>query len=229
VYVYIHDPFPNQFNEFVAEMEWTLTPTLQEAHIVVFTGGADVDPQLYGDVRHYKTSISSARDAIDLDMFNYCVENDLFMVGICRGGQFLNVMLGGSMVQDVSGHATREGHDTYIIDPAGELLPHYKYKATSTHHQMMIPGAKASLYAAAQGIGHKFAKKLPQVNKQAVAWTVTDDAIDVLGYSLEPECVAYIEEGALCFQPHPEYDPGGDTVALFRECWERFLEEQEGV
>lgn len=228
MYVYIHDPFSNAFNEFVAAMGWTLAPTLKEAQIVVFTGGSDVDPQLYGEPKHHTTSVSPLRDGIDIDMYNYCQDNDLFMVGICRGGQFLNVMNGGKMIQDVEGHAVRGTHPTYIVDNGGEIIPQYKYNTTSTHHQMMIPSDEGIIYAAAQGIGGNFALQMPKTaNNQAVSWTRTNDVVNILGTSLEPECVAYPDSSALCFQPHPEYDPEGDTTKLFKECWERFLEEHE--
>lgn len=230
MYVYIHDPYPNSFSEFVAAMGWTLTPSLREANVVVFTGGSDIDPQLYGEPRHHTTTVSAARDAVDLDMFHYCQQNDMFMVGICRGGQFLNAMHGGSMIQDVSGHAISKGHTAYIVDEGGEILPHYRYNVTSTHHQMMVPGSEGVIYAAAQGVGHKFAKKVPPKHENmAASWTTTEDIVDITGSSLEPECIAYIEAGALCFQPHPEYDPEGDTTEMFKECWERFLSEQEPI
>ena len=53
------------------------------------------------------------------------------MAGICRGGQFLNVMNGGSMHQHIEGHT--QSH--YITLYSGREIP-----VSSTHHQMMIPG-----------------------------------------------------------------------------------------
>lgn len=230
MYVYVHSAYPNGFNEFIANMGWTLAPTLLDAQIVIFTGGADVNPKIYNEPRHYTTNYNDLRDATDADMYAYCVENNKYMVGICRGGQFLNVMSGGNMIQDVAGHAVGGTHKTHLVDSGGELLTAYGFEVTSTHHQMMVPGPGALLYAAAQGIGHKFAKKLkPTRNGIACSWTYTDDVQEIIGTSLEPECISYPEPGILCFQPHPEYDPEGDTTDLFKDCWERFLDDQEGI
>jgi len=54
------------------------------------------------------------------------------MVGICRGSQFLTVMSGGRLFQDVSGHAIMGTHLIKFKDGSSLGI-------TSTHHQMMNP------------------------------------------------------------------------------------------
>jgi putative glutamine amidotransferase len=69
---------------------------------LLLTGGADVDPALYGEARH--SSVEPAepgRDEFELALVRLAVERDLPVLAICRGVQVLNVALGGSLVQDI--------------------------------------------------------------------------------------------------------------------------------
>jgi hypothetical protein len=230
MFVYINCQYPYAFHEFVAKMGWTLTPRLKDANVVLFTGGPDVDPKLYDSPRHPSTQVVLARDLIDKEMYEYCAANDILMVGICRGGQFLNVMAGGGMIQDVRGHATGKTHEAFLVDNDGEILPAYRYQVTSTHHQMMHPTKDAVIHAASQGVGERFAVHVAgKTEGSASSWTTTNDIMDILGESIEPECLSYPELGIFCFQPHPEYDLDGDTFELFSTCFEDFLLCVEGV
>lgn len=100
--------------------------------LVMFTGGEDVNPALYGEAKHSRTHCNLERDKVEEIWFNAASRRGIPMVGICRGGQFLNVMNGGKMRQHVSGHATGQTHILHTGD--GE-----EYIVSSTHHQMMLP------------------------------------------------------------------------------------------
>jgi putative glutamine amidotransferase len=69
---------------------------------LLLTGGADVDPALYGEARHPSVAAAEpGRDAFELALVRLAVDRDLPVLAICRGVQVLNVALGGSLVQDV--------------------------------------------------------------------------------------------------------------------------------
>lgn len=70
---------------------------------LIFSGGADIDPALYGDTEVHPATydISSERDRFELDLMNGAIERDLPVLCICRGIQVLNVALGGSLVQHI--------------------------------------------------------------------------------------------------------------------------------
>jgi putative glutamine amidotransferase len=75
---------------------------------VVFAGGADLDPSLYGAEPHPETSgVRPERDAAEVPLMRAALDRDMPTLGICRGMQLLSVVSGGSLVQhlpDVVGH-----------------------------------------------------------------------------------------------------------------------------
>jgi putative glutamine amidotransferase len=69
----------------------------------LFTGGHDVHPKFYGQERaDYCGEICETRDQMEAYIFREAVLNkNKPALGICRGIQLINVMLGGSLYQDI--------------------------------------------------------------------------------------------------------------------------------
>jgi GMP synthase-like glutamine amidotransferase len=152
--------------------------------LVVFTGGADVTPNLYGHPQHPYTGNDVYRDVKESSIFEKALIHNIPMVGICRGGQFLNVMSGGEMYQHVEGHL---GSHEITDATTGDVV-----YVSSTHHQMMKPSSKALLVASSTlggtrewWDGEVFARETSE---------------------LDYEVVYYEHTNSLCFQPHPEFD-----------------------
>jgi putative glutamine amidotransferase len=69
---------------------------------VLFTGGGDVDPALYGEAPHASyQAAEDGRDAFEIALARAVVDAGIPLFAICRGMQVLNVALGGTLVQDV--------------------------------------------------------------------------------------------------------------------------------
>jgi putative glutamine amidotransferase len=81
---------------------------LDRLDAVVFAGGADLDPALYGEAAHAETTgLRAERDAAEVPLMRAALDRDLPLLGICRGMQVMSVVRGGSLVQhlpDVVGH-----------------------------------------------------------------------------------------------------------------------------
>jgi carbamoylphosphate synthase small subunit len=169
------------------------------ADAVVFTGGADVTPFLYGEHALRCTNNDPARDMREIKVFKR-LDRDVPKIGICRGGQFLNVMCGGTMWQDVDGHACGP-HD--LID----LMTGHVVRVTSTHHQMMVPGDAAVEVAGACQSTYK-QSEAGKYSYVKVAQPTKKDCRDT-------EVLYYPEDKTLCFQPHPEYEGHPDCTAYF--------------
>ena len=96
--------------------------TLDALDAVVFTGGSDLDPELYGEDAHPETfGIQRLRDEAELALLGAALERDMPVLGICRGIQVLNVAMGGDLHQHVPELVGHEGHKH---DPPGEFLTH---------------------------------------------------------------------------------------------------------
>lgn len=68
----------------------------------LFTGGQDVLPALYGEARLPQCGeCSPARDAMEQALLERALAADKPVLGICRGIQFLNAALGGTLYQDI--------------------------------------------------------------------------------------------------------------------------------
>lgn len=183
----------------------TIVDNIKDADIVQFTGGADVTPAMYGEHTHRSTYFSQRRDMYETDVFKDATALGKFCVGICRGGQFLNVVNGGTMWQDVDGHAIHGTHGVLDIH-TGRIIP-----CTSTHHQMMKKGEKGILVAQSAEMlssSKRFMTGLHQEPQEQIA----------RGVAIETESVYYPETRSLCFQPHPE------IVRQGHPCQEYFFE-----
>jgi putative glutamine amidotransferase len=86
-----------------------LSDTAEEARALarrldgfLFTGGQDVDPALYDQVElPFCGKTSARRDAFEKALLAEILRLDKPVLGICRGLQLINVMLGGSLYQDI--------------------------------------------------------------------------------------------------------------------------------
>lgn len=167
---------------------WEVVEGHQDApDLVQFTGGEDVSPNLYGEVAHPATFTNASRDQRESNVFlSY---PDTPKAGICRGGQFLNVMNGGKMWQHVTNHTRPH----LAIEPATGR----EFEVTSTHHQMMNPHQSGQVLLIASDDYRASYKQHMENGREK---TVTNDLWDV-------ESVFYEETKSLCFQPHPEYVP----------------------
>jgi putative glutamine amidotransferase len=117
---------------------------------LVLSGGADVDPALYGqEPDENLQSLEQDRDEWEMALFQAARDRDMPILAICRGFQLVNVALGGTLVQHVeldegSGHPQWEvdGHTaTHQVNVApntiaGSLFPP-QWPVNSLHHQTL--------------------------------------------------------------------------------------------
>jgi gamma-glutamyl-gamma-aminobutyrate hydrolase PuuD len=101
--------------------EHGVAETLDALDGIVFSGGADVDPSIYGAEAHPTTDTPQARrDAGELALLTAALERDMPTLAICRGFQLLNVARGGDLVQHLP---ETIGHDEHKQAP-GTFVEH---------------------------------------------------------------------------------------------------------
>ena len=95
----------------VPPLESGLDETLDALDGIIFSGGADVDPTVYGSEPHPETDVPQRhRDAGELALLRAALARDMPVLAICRGFQLLNVARGGDLLQ----HLPEEvGHDEH--------------------------------------------------------------------------------------------------------------------
>jgi len=107
---------------------------------LVLTGGADIDPSHYGATPHPKLGpLETERDAFELALVRAAIERGLPILGICRGHQLINVALGGTLHQHISGHRGKPSKEGHVVSFAegSRLAALYGMHSScnSMHHQ----------------------------------------------------------------------------------------------
>lgn len=144
---------------------------------LLVTGGADLDPGLYGEAPHEETAPPQPyRDRFELTLLRAAIEADLPFLAIGRGMQALNVLREGSLVQhlpDVVGgdlHAPapgRLGRHPVQLSAAGTLgrILGERAEVASGHHQAVkrlgrglvaVAWAEDQVVEAIELQGHRF-------------------------------------------------------------------------
>ena len=74
--------------------------TLDALDGLVFSGGSDLDPDLYDQEPHEETlGVVPERDRTELVLLEAALARDMPVLAVCRGSQVLNVARGGDLVQ----------------------------------------------------------------------------------------------------------------------------------
>ena len=106
---------------------------------LLLPGGGDIDPALYGQENLGSVGIDEERDRRERELFEFFLAQKRPIFGVCRGCQLINVLLGGTLHQDIPGH--RDEHDDNFLhasraeDPLLISLYGKHFQINSTHHQ----------------------------------------------------------------------------------------------
>jgi gamma-glutamyl-gamma-aminobutyrate hydrolase PuuD len=166
---------------------------LVDADIVFFTGGScDVHPALYGadPAKAHQSMMFTNQSHIDTmmeyyEVFHECLYVGIPMVGICLGAQFLHVMNGGSLFQDVDNHY--KDHSMWD-SKTGEVI-----EVSSVHHQMCRPNDEMEV------LGYSSESNERWTDRNTYELVVDDPEKDDI------EAFFYRDTACLGFQGHPEY------------------------
>ena len=188
---------PLAFKKMFAQEGYEITNRMKEADFVQFTGGEDVTPRLYHQHPHPTTQNNIIRDKRECIQYHHAKKLGKPMAGICRGGQFLHVMNGGSLWQDVDGHGSVHGHLATDLSTGREI------RVSSTHHQLMIEPTRVKSKILMTALEASRKSRCHRVNNH------DKEPFTVVGtYQNTPDIEAIFYPGtkSLCFQPHPEME-----------------------
>lgn len=157
---------------------------------ILFTGGHDVSPALYGEKKSRLCGAEcSLRDEMESFILQKCMDDDKPLFGICRGIQFINAYLGGTLYQDlptehksdVEHHMQppydRSVHDVEVLENTrlASIIGEGVHSVNSYHHQAIKTVS-------------------PKVEVMAVSEDGLAEAIEISG-----------QKFALAVQWHPEF------------------------
>ena len=128
---------------------------------IVFSGGEDVRPTWYGEgVWNETVYVDAVRDRSDSLLARAALAGGKPILAICRGEQMLNVVMGGSLYQDLPtqfGEEVRHGGGAMHrigLEPGSVLAELYgtdSLTVNSFHHQgvkALAPGVRATAHSA---------------------------------------------------------------------------------
>ncbi len=150
---------------------------------LVLSGGADVDPELYGAEPDVNLgSVERERDEWELALFSAARRVDLPILAICRGFQLLNVALGGTLNQHVeldegAGHPQwdvdgRTPTHEVAVEPGtrtASILP-ATWSVNSLHHQTVETVGEGLIVTARASDGVVEGVETPDGSILAVQW-----------------------------------------------------------
>ncbi|WP_416979828.1 gamma-glutamyl-gamma-aminobutyrate hydrolase family protein [Streptomyces sp. T028] len=109
---------------------------------VLLPGGGDLAPHRYGatDIHSGVYDVDDLQDAFDLEVARQALESGTPLLAICRGLQVVNIVLGGSLEQDMGGPEREHRHVVHpVAIQRGTLLERAtgaeKTEASCYHHQ----------------------------------------------------------------------------------------------
>ncbi len=168
---------------------------------LLLAGGADIDPEAYGEARLPTTTHTvPERDAFELALARRALERDLPLLGICRGMQLMNVAVGGTLDQHLP---DSRGHEDHRRSPGSF--------ENADHDVRLAPGSLAALVAGEPLHGtkshhHQGIDRLGE-GLEVTGWSVLDEL---------PEAIeARGRRFALGVQWHPEADALSPVIEAF--------------
>ena len=140
---------------------------------IVFTGGADLDPALYGaEPAVGLGGVSPKRDAFEITLAREAYRIGLPTLGICRGCQLLAAAGGGTLYQDLpserpgsikhfqSSPRNHQSHAASVVAGTrlADVIGHREIRVNSFHHQAVrdLPAGSVLAATAPDGVVEAF-------------------------------------------------------------------------
>lgn len=170
---------------------------------LLLCGGNDISPWLYGQQINGSVKLDEKRDKIELELARRYIEAGKPVLGICRGMQMLNVVMGGDLIQDIG-------------DPLHIFHSHWEEPMEKTHPICTAEGSiLRALYGERMMVNSIHHQAVDHLGKglKATAWTESGlveafqhESLPLLGVQFHPERMSFQRsrpdtvDGALIFR-----------------------------
>lgn len=156
---------------------------------LVVGGGNDISPEHYQGKIDKKVRLDPERDLLEIEWIHKAMAAGIPLLGICRGAQLINVVLGGTLHQDIR-HLRRLTHNRpgllptkqVHLEPDSQLARtcgRQRLRVNSLHHQAVKdPGDGIRI------VGHD--------RDRIVQAIESDSGQPILGVQWHPEYLLYV-------------------------------------
>ncbi|MEI9921557.1 MAG: gamma-glutamyl-gamma-aminobutyrate hydrolase family protein [Bacteroidota bacterium] len=176
---------------------------------IILSGGIDINPKMYDGEDEYENrpaEFNDERDAYEEEVYNYAKMNKIPILAICRGLQLVNVVEGGTMIQDL-------GEDNAIHRKENDTDKQHKVTVDSRTLLGDVTGGMTETVNSAHHQAVEFPGKALIENAKS-----PDGVIEGLEFKDKTK-----HGFLLCVQWHPERIP--DDVKMSKNIKKAFLSE----
>lgn len=165
--------------------------------LLVFWGGGDINPQIYGEKNIASDMPNYKRDAMEVEVMREAIGR-IPILGVCRGAQLACALLGGKLLQDVNNHG--HSHPMVVAEPYRDIAGSPIVNTSSLHHQMMVLPEGCEVIASAPGQSTR--RRISELDVEH-------------GEHNDPEVAVHRDKKVLMVQGHPEYTPVTSDLTRF--------------
>lgn len=180
---------------------------IRDADGVIFAGGMDFDPSLYGS-NHYDLveEYFPDDDRDDLKLLSLAIEENKPILGICRGMQLINIYYGGSLYED-------------IPTQVGDYVSHRGDENTFSYHNISF-NENSTIY---DKLGGEIIRNVNSMHHEGIktlsdGLMITAQSDDGIIEAIENP---YYNSFMMGVQWHPEYN-GGELDSLTKIIFDYF-------
>ncbi|MDR0948953.1 MAG: gamma-glutamyl-gamma-aminobutyrate hydrolase family protein [Lachnospiraceae bacterium] len=151
---------------------------------VILPGGGDITPAFFGERDCGSKNIDTELDLIQIKALECCIKHQIPVVGICKGMQLINVVFGGTILQDL---------------PSASIHQYDAAQEKDQHHQVVhVEGGRfAKQLGSSMTVNSAHHQGIGRLGKGLVIESVcpVDDCVEAISHHSYP---------ILGFQWHPE-------------------------
>ena len=172
-------------------------PSGKPLDAVVIGGGSDIGPEHYGGNIDAKVKADPERDLLEIDWIKRAIRDRIPILGICRGAQLINVVMGGNLHQDIRGIRVRTRNRPGLLPTkrvrletdslVHEICKRSQLRVNSLHHQAVdTPGEGL------RAVGHDL-DEIVQAIEHESGWPI-------IGVQWHPEYLFYLPSQLALFR-----------------------------